>query len=113
MVTSSLRALGRHVEEQPAVIDLEDIGAERAEPRRDLPEHAGPVGNGEAERDDAVLALEFAHHDRGEDARIDIAAAQDQADLACRESAPASPASRQGPQRPRPPPSSSAASGRR
>ncbi len=70
-----LGALGRHVEEQPAVIDLQNIGAERAEPGRDRAEHAGPVRNGEAERHDLARALELAHHDGGENARIDIAAA--------------------------------------
>ena len=48
-----LGALGRHVKEQAAVIDFENIGAEFAEPGCDNPEHAGPVRNGEAERDDA------------------------------------------------------------
>ena len=32
------------------------------------------------------FALELAHHDRGQDARIDVAAAQDQPDLAAAES---------------------------
>ena len=36
-------------------------------------------------RDDAVVTLQFAHHDRGEDARVDIAAAQNQTDLAAAE----------------------------
>ena len=38
-------------------------------------------------RNDTIrsLALELAHHDRGEDARIDVAAAQDQPDLAAAE----------------------------
>src|SRR4051812_48121556 len=40
------RALGRHVEEQSPVIDLEDIGAEPAEGRRDLAEQAWTVGDG-------------------------------------------------------------------
>ena len=48
------RALGRHVEEQPPVIDFEDVGAKLAEHRRDLAEHARPVRDGQAERDDAV-----------------------------------------------------------
>ena len=64
------------------MIDVKNIGAELAEPRRDLPKTPGPVRNGEAERDDALVTFEFAHHDGGEDARIDVAAAQDQADLA-------------------------------
>ena len=33
---TSTRALRRHVEEQPPVVDLEDVGAESAERRRDL-----------------------------------------------------------------------------
>src|SRR5580704_7044835 len=74
------RPLGRYVEEQPLVIDREDVRPQRTKARGDDAEHAGPVGNGEAERDDAVLALEPAHHDRGEDARIDVAAAQHEAD---------------------------------
>ena len=39
------RALGRHVEEQPPVIDFEDIGAELAERGRDLA-RARPAGRG-------------------------------------------------------------------
>ena len=61
------------------------FGAELAEARRDHAEHARPVRNREAERHDAVLALQLAHHDRGQDARVDIAAAQDQPDLAAGE----------------------------
>ena len=51
-----LGALGRHVEKQPAMVDFENVGAELAEPRGDLAEHARPVGDGEAERDDADRA---------------------------------------------------------
>jgi hypothetical protein len=80
-----LGPLGRHVEEQPAMLDLEDIGAELAQPSGDLAQHAGPVGNGEAERHDAVLALEFAHHDGGENPRINVAAAENQPHLAAAE----------------------------
>src|SRR5262245_14567051 len=40
---------GRLVEKQPVVIDLEDVGAELAEPRGDLPKHAGPVRDRETE----------------------------------------------------------------
>ena len=67
------------------MLDLENVGAELAEPGGDLPEHAGPVGDGQAERDDAVLALELAHHHRGQDPRIDVAAAQNEPDLAAAE----------------------------
>src|SRR5262249_40583445 len=79
------RALGRDVEKQPLVIDLENVGAELAKPRRDVAEHAGAIRNGETERHDAIVALELAHHDGGEDARIDIAAAQDETDPAAAE----------------------------
>ena len=82
-----LGALGRHVEKQPAVVDFQDVDAKLPEPGRDLAEHAGPVRDRQAERDDAVLALELAHHDRRENARIDVAAAQDEPDLAADESA--------------------------
>ena len=68
------------------MIDAQDVGAEFAEPGRDLAQNSRPIRDGEAERDDAVGALQFAHHDGREDARIDIAAAQDQADLAAAES---------------------------
>src|SRR5262249_16567580 len=40
-----LGALGRNVEEQPMMIDGENIGAERAEHSGDLPENAGPIGD--------------------------------------------------------------------
>src|SRR5262245_46759479 len=73
---------GRLVEEQPVVIDLENVGAELAEPRGDLPKHAGSVRDRETEGDDALLALKLPHHDRGQDARIDVAAAQHEPDVA-------------------------------
>src|SRR5271154_7473850 len=77
-----LGAFGRHVEKQAVMIDTENIGAELAKPAGDAAEGFRLIGNGEAERHDAALALEFAHHDGGKDARIDIAAAQDEPDFA-------------------------------
>src|SRR5687767_9275389 len=77
-----LGAPGGHIEEQTVVIDLQDIGPELAEPGRDLTEHPGSVRDGQPERDDAVLALELTHHDRRQDTRIDVASAQDEADVA-------------------------------
>jgi hypothetical protein len=62
------------------VIDFENVGTEASQRRRNLAEQPRTVGDGQAERDDAVVAFEFAHHDRGQDARIDVAAAQDEAD---------------------------------
>ena len=41
---------------------------------------ARPVVRGDSEGGDAVVPLEFAHHDGGEDTRVDVAAAQDEAD---------------------------------
>ena len=64
--------------------DFEDIGAEFPEPARHLPEQARPVVRSDAERGDAIVPFELAHHDGGEEPRIDIAAAQDEADpLSC------------------------------
>src|ERR1700747_1109228 len=80
-----LGALGRHVEEEPVVLHAENVGAELAEPGGDLPEHSRLVGDGQPEGDDAAFALELAHHHGGENARVDIAAAQDQPDLAAAE----------------------------
>src|SRR3954452_19069191 len=77
-----LGALGWHIEKKPAVIDFEDVGAELPKSRGDDPEHTRPVRNGEPERYDLIPALEFAHHDGSKNARVDIAAAQDQPDLA-------------------------------
>src|SRR6185369_15275871 len=76
------RTLGGYVEEKPPVLDPKNVRAELAEQRGNRPEHAGAIGDGQTERHDTLAALELAHHDRGEDTRIDIATAQDQADLA-------------------------------
>src|SRR3974390_282044 len=77
----------RHVQKQPAVSNFQNVGAEFAETARDLTEHARPVGNGQPEANDAAVALELAHHDRGENARGDIATAQNEADLLTAETA--------------------------
>jgi hypothetical protein len=69
------RTFCRHVEEQAPVRHFENIGAEFAEPRRDAAEHARLIVDRQAEGGDAAFPLEFADHDRGHDARIDIAAA--------------------------------------
>src|SRR5580704_14676506 len=81
-----LGALGRYIEKQPVMIDPENIGAEFTEPAGNLAENTGAIGNGETERHDAVGPLQFAHHDGRENPRIDIAATQDQSDLAPGES---------------------------
>ena len=89
-VTSSLAPLAGTSRNSRRWSTSRMLAASSPEPGGDLAQHARPVRNGEAERDDAVLALELAHHDRGQNARIDIAAAQDQARPCGRGSAPAS-----------------------
>ncbi len=44
-------------------------------------EQAGTVRHGDAEGGDPLVALQRAHHDGGQQPRIDVAAAQDEADL--------------------------------
>ena len=56
------------------------LAPELAEPARHAPEQARPVVGGDAEGGDAVVALELAHHHGGEDARVDVAAAEHEAD---------------------------------
>src|SRR4051812_40698792 len=80
-----LGALCRYIEKQAAVVDLENIRAKLAQARRDHAEHARAIRDGEPERHDLILALQLAHHDRSENAWIDIAAAQDEPDLAAGE----------------------------
>src|SRR6266545_1581573 len=80
-----LGALGRHIEEQPVVIDLEDVGAELTEPGRDLAQDARTIGYRQAERDHPLVPLELTHHDRGEDTRIDIAATENEPYVAAAE----------------------------
>ena len=70
------------------MIDAKNIGAELAEPRGDLSQNPRAIRNGEAKRNDPLGAFQFADHDRGEDARINVATAQDQADLAAAKPGP-------------------------
>src|SRR6516165_1807124 len=72
-----LGTLGRHVEEQPVVIDRQDIGGKLTEPARDLTQNPRPIRNRKTKRHDPGLALEFPYHDRGQNAGIDIAATED------------------------------------
>src|SRR3954447_20103697 len=53
-------ALGRHVEEETAVRNLQDVRAEAAEEARHAAEKARPVVGGDAEGGDTVVALQFA-----------------------------------------------------
>ena len=64
------------------MIDAKNIGAKPSEPRGDLSQNPRAIRNSESERHDAFGPFQLTDHDGGEDARIDVAAAQDQADLA-------------------------------
>ena len=62
------------------------LAPSRAGRRRDLTEDgARAVGDGQPERHDPVFAVELAHHDRGENARIDVAAAEHEPDASAGE----------------------------
>src|SRR4029079_11550531 len=78
-------ALCRHVQEHAPVRNFENVCPEMPEKGGNAAEHARPVIDLNAQVDDAVLALELAIDYRGENARIDIAAAQHQADFALAE----------------------------
>ena len=66
-------ALGRHLEHRPVMLDLEHVAAHATEHGGDLAEDARAIGDDHADRDDLLLAGELAHHDRGQDARVDVA----------------------------------------
>ena len=88
------------------MIDFQDVGAELAE-RLAITQQPGRSGMVRRNETMRFVAFEFAHHDRRENARIDIAAAQDQPTF-CRLKRSAPPASPRVPPRPRLPPLSSA-----
>ena len=64
----------RHVVEEPLVVDLDDVAADLADEPRHAREQAGLVADLDAEAREPALARESAHEDRGEHARIDVAA---------------------------------------
>ena len=68
------------------MIDLDDIAAGLADQAGDRPEHAGLVLDVDAQADQPALAHQAAHQDGGEHARIDVAAGDDDADIAAGES---------------------------
>jgi hypothetical protein len=102
-----LGAFGGHVEKQPPMIDLENVGAEIAQQGCDVPKHARAIRDRQPERGDASLAFELAHHDGRQQPRIDVPAAQDQPDIAATEALGLE-QHRGEPRRHRPQPSSSA-----
>src|SRR5215208_6819308 len=74
-------AFRRHIEEEAPVRYLEDVGTELPKPACHAPENPRPVAGSDPEGGDPVFALELADHHGGEEPRIDISSAQDQADL--------------------------------
>jgi hypothetical protein len=58
-----LGPLGRHVEEQPAMVDFQDVGAKRSDARRYGAEHTGAIRDCQAEGNDLVSALKLTNHD--------------------------------------------------
>ena len=73
-VDVQLRALRRYVGQHAIVLHLEDVAARLADDRRHLCEHARPVLDFDADRKNAALALQFAHHHVCQQTRIDVAA---------------------------------------
>src|SRR5215208_210916 len=80
-----LSTFGRNVEEHPTMGDLENIGAVLAEQAGYSAKHSGTVVDGDAKIDDAHFALQLAGDDRGQDAGVDVAAAQHEADFSSAE----------------------------
>src|SRR5215208_6676522 len=80
-----LSTFGRNVEEHPTMGDLENIGAMLAEEAGDSAKHSGPVVDSDPKIDNAHFALQLAGDDRGQDAGVDIAAAQHEADFSSAE----------------------------
>ena len=84
-------ALRRHSEHRAVVHHFQNIAAlRRRSSRRSSARTPGRSANEEAHDDDAFLAGQFAHHDRGGEARVDIAPGEDEADAPAAESAPRS-----------------------
>ena len=73
---------GGHVEEHAVVDDLHDVGAGSADDRGDPTEDAGLVGDLDLEPSEAARAHEAAHDHRGEQAGVDVAAAEHHAHVA-------------------------------
>ena len=78
-------ALGRQRGEHALVIHLDDVDLLLVEDARDMEERAGAVLQANAQAREPARAGQIAEQDVGEQARVDIAAAQDQADGAAGE----------------------------
>src|SRR5882757_7272117 len=73
-------ALDRDLEEQALVIGLDDVAAGGADDAGDPAQHPGHVFDLDPQPGDLAVADQAAHQDRGQDARVDVAAADDDAD---------------------------------
>ena len=76
-----LDALDRERGEGALVLDLVDVGAEAGEQRGDVGERAGDVADVDAQAHQAARLDHAALDDLGQHQRLDVAAAEDQADL--------------------------------
>jgi hypothetical protein len=72
--------LGREIGEQALVVDLDDVPAGVADGTREARQYARLVDDLNAQGDDAAVAHEPAQQDLPEQAGVDVAAADDQAD---------------------------------
>ena len=76
-----LDALDRERREGALVLDLVDVGAEAGEQRGDLGERAGDVADVDAQAHEPARLDHAALDDLGQHQRLDVAAAEDEADL--------------------------------
>src|SRR5690606_20335827 len=73
-----VRALGRDIQHRPMVRYVDDVAAVVADRARNIAEHAGPVTDEGADGDHPLVTGEFPAHDRGGEARVDVAAREDE-----------------------------------
>ena len=78
-------ALGRQVGEHPLVVDLDDVGAGLAQQVGDLGQRARPIHQIDGELGQPPLAGQLARQHAGQQPRVDVAAAQHEADAAADE----------------------------
>src|SRR5262249_22563856 len=80
-----LRVLRRRRVEQAVVRDVDDVAAGVADARGDLGEDAGAIGNFHAQPHQPPVAQQVAQQHVGEDAGVDVAAGDGDADAPSRE----------------------------
>ena len=77
----------RHRAEHPLVLHVDDVAARLADHRGDARQAAGEIGQGDAQPHQPAVAHQAAHQHRREQARIDVAAADRDADAPAGEAA--------------------------